>query len=233
MILYFYTVNVLYKLTGIFLSYLFREINLNNIKDSIEIFCLLIGTLIAFFGFAFPLFNARRNRPILKINLNTNDQILYTNFAFDNEYKENLSLKIEVENTGKLQADDVQLTIQHVKVNNVPSSIPPMNLYWSYQDDRIRKNFELKTQTRILGNTKQHCDFIFLIRQNFDTGVEFGYFVSPNNQYLKIIDNGTYEIELSIGMLGSKAEKYIISFNLDKSKKEKTDIISNLHLTQK
>ena len=204
-----------------------------NSKDFIEISCLAIGTLIAFFGFALPLLNEWRNRPKLKIHLNIKDPSLFTNFSFNNEFKENLSLKIEVENTGKLQADDVQLTIQHVKVNNVPSSIPPINLYWSYQDDRIRKNFELKTQTRILGNTKQHCDFIFLIRQNFDTGVEFGYFVSPNNQYLKIIDNGTYEIELSIGMLGSKAEKYILSFNLDKSKKEKTDIISNLHLTQK
>ncbi|MBQ7906297.1 MAG: hypothetical protein IJ361_11165 [Spirochaetaceae bacterium] len=204
-----------------------------NAKCFIEISCLIIGTIIAVFGFAIPLFIEWCNKPKLKIDLNTKDSSLFTNFSFNNEFKENLSLKIEVENTGKLQADDVQLTIQHVRVNNVPSSIPPMNLYWSYQDDRIRKNLELKTQTRILGNTKQHCDFIFLIRQNFDTGVEFGYFVSENDQYLKIIDNGTYEIELSIGMLGSKAEKYIITFNLDKSKKEKTDIISNLHITQK
>ncbi|MBR3571041.1 MAG: hypothetical protein IKL15_00035 [Mycoplasmataceae bacterium] len=204
-----------------------------NAKCFIEISCLVIGTLIAFLGFALPLFNKWRNKPKLQINLDTKDPSLFTNFSFNNEFKENLSLKIEVENIGELQADDVQLTIQHVRVNNVPSSIPPMNLFWSYQDDRIRKNLELNTKARILGNSKQHCDFIFLIRQNFDTGVEFGYFVSENDQYLKIIDNGTYEIELSIGMLGSKAEKYIITFNLDKNKKEKTDIISNLHITQK
>ena len=224
---------MLIKILFLIFPFLFFGCTYIDVIKNIESWAIIIGTIVAFIAFIVPIIMKRRNRPKLKINLNTKDSSLFTNFSFNNEFKENLSLKIEVENTGKLQADDVQLTIHHVKVNNVPSSIPPMNLFWSYQDDRIRKNLELNTKARILGNSKQHCDFIFLIRQNFDTGVEFGYFVSENDQYLKIIDNGTYEIELSIGMLGSKAEKYIITFNLDKSKKEKTDIISNLHITQK
>ena len=224
---------MLIKILFLIFPFLFFGCTYIDVIKNVESWAIIIGTIVAFIAFIVPIIMKRRNRPKLKINLNTKDSSLFTNFSFNNEFKENLSLKIEVENTGKLQADDVQLTIHHVKVNNVPSSIPPMNLFWSYQDDRIRKNLELNTKARILGNSKQHCDFIFLIRQNFDTGVEFGYFVSENDQYLKIIDNGTYEIELSIGMLGAKAEKYIITFNLDKSKKEKTDIISNLHITQK
>ena len=233
MILYFYTLNVLYKLIGIFITFLFTETNFNNIKEIIEISCLVIGTLIAFLGFALPLFNKWRNKPKLQINLDTKDPSLFTNFSFNNEFKENLSLKIEVENTGKLQADDVQLTIQTVTVNDKLINIPPMNLFWSYQDDRVSKNLELKTQTRILGNTKQHCDFIFLFRKNLYSNIDYGYFVSSNSQYMKITESGKYKIELTLGMLGAKAEKYIITFNLDKSKKEKTDIISNLHITQK
>ena len=222
---------MLIEILFLIFPFLFFGCTYIDVIKNVESWAIIIGTIVAFIAFIVPIFMKRRNRPKLKINLNTKDSSLFTNFSFNNEFKENLSLKIEVENTGKLQADDVQLTIQHVRVNNVPSSIPPMNLFWSYQDDRIRKNLELNTKARILGNSKQHCDFIFLIRQNFDTGVEFGYFVSENDQYLKIIDNGTYEIELSIGMLGAKAEKYTITFNLDKNKKEKTDIISNLCIT--
>ena len=46
---------------------------------------------------------------------------------------------------------------------------------------------------------------------------------------MKITENGKYEIELSLGMLGAKAEKYTISLDLDMNKTEKTEIISNLH----
>lgn len=204
-----------------------------NAKCFIEISCLIIGTIIAVFGFAIPLFIEWCNKPKLKIDLNTKDSSLFTNFSFNNEFKENLSLKIEVENIGELQADDVQLTIQTVTVNDKLINIPPMNLFWSYQDDRVSKNLELKTQTRILGNTKQHCDFIFLFRKNLYSNIDYDYFVSSNSQYMKITESGKYKIELTLGMLGAKAEKYIITFNLDKSKKEKTDIISNLDITQK
>lgn len=204
-----------------------------NILNFIEIFCLVIGTLIATLGFALPLFNEWNNRPKLKIKLDTNDPTLFTNFSFENEYKENLSLKIEVENTGKLQADDVQLTIQKVIVNKKQIKIPPMNLFWSYQDYKVSKNLELETKTRILGNTKKHCDFIFLCRRDYYSKIELGYFVTPNQQYLKITNSGKYEIELSIGLLAKEAEKYIISFDLDMNRTEKTEIISNLHTEKK
>lgn len=200
-----------------------------NAKEIIEICCLVVGTFIAFFGFALPFLSKQLNKPKLKINLNTIDSSLFTNFSFENEFKENLSLKIEVENIGKLQADDVQLTIQKIYVNNQNINIPPMNLFWSYQDDRVSKNLELETKSRILGNTKQHCDFIFLLRKDYVSKIEFGYFVSPNSQCMKITENGKYEIELSLGMLGAKAEKYTISLDLDMNKTEKTEIISNLH----
>lgn len=68
-----------------------------------------------------------------------------------------------------------------------------------------------------------------MLRKDYVSKIEFGFFVSPNSQCMKITENGKYEIELSLGMLGAKAEKYTISLDLDMNKTEKTEIISNLH----
>ena len=224
---------MLIKILILIFPFLFYGCTYMDVIKNIESLAIIVGTIVAFVTFIVPHILKRNSRPILKIKLDTNDPTLFTNFSFENEYKENVSFKIEVENTGKLQADDVQLTIQKVIVNNNQIKIPPMNLFWSYQDDKVSKNLELETKTRILGNTKKHCDFIFLFRRDYYSKIELGYFVTPNQQYLKITDSGKYEIELTIGLLDKKAEKYIISFDLEMNRTEKTEIISNLHTEKK
>ncbi len=224
---------MLIKILILIFPFLFFGCTYMDVVKNIESWAIIIGTIVAFIAFILPIIVKEINKPKLQIKLDTNDPTLFTNFSFENEYKENLSLKIEVENTGKLQADDVQLTIQKVIVNKNQIKIPPMNLFWSYQDDKVSKNLELETKTRILGNTKKHCDFIFLCRRDYYSKIELGYFVTPNQQYLKITNSGKYEIELSIGLLAKEAEKYIISFDLDMNRTEKTEIISNLHTEKK
>ena len=110
---------MLIKILFLIFPFLFFGCTYIDVIKNVESWAIIIGTIVAFIAFIVPIFMKRRNRPKLKINLNTKDSSLFTNFSFNNEFKENLSLKIEVENTGKLQADDVQLTIQHVRVNNV------------------------------------------------------------------------------------------------------------------
>lgn len=200
-----------------------------NIHNRINSICLILANMIAIAGFALPLFLKWKRRPKLRLRLSNSEESLFTNFGFDNsEYKENLSLKIEVENLGKNEADDVELTINEVYCGNVKINIPPTNLYWSYQDEKVTKNLVSDTKTRILGRTKRHCDFIFLLRRYKSSNVEKGVFGSPQSQYLQFAKNGHYKILLSAGLLSYKSSEWLIEFDLDMTKSEKTDIVSNL-----
>ncbi len=200
-----------------------------SVHNWINSICLILANLIAIVGFALPLFLKWTRRPKLGLRLSNSEESLFTNFGFDNsEYKENLSLKIEVENLGKNEADDVELTINEVYCGNIKINIPPTNLYWSYQDEKVKKNLVSDTKTRILGKTKRHCDFIFLLRKDRDSNVEKGVFGSPQSQYLQFTKNGHYKISLSVGLLSYKSSEWVIEFDLDMNKSEKTDIVSNL-----
>ena len=163
------------------------------------------------------------NRPKITIEARTDSNDLFTDCG------DFISFKLRIKNNGRTYADNVQITIDKVENKdssefwkNKHSPFPPMKLYWSYQDDRLRQKLPRLTTKRLQPKTYEDCDFIFIYIMNKNIK-----FVSNQSLYT-MFEKGRYTIHFIISCDNCNSVKKNMSFfyNNDGDKK----IIDNLKI---
>lgn len=137
-------------------------------------------------------------KPKVSIKTDISSNELFTECSLNTKTSnlDYISFKIRIVNKGKKTAENVQIVLHTIKVENNQTAIllkfPPMKLYWSYQDDRIKNNLIPLTMQKIQPKSFEDCDFLFL-----DKNHKIGFFAAMNSPYV-IKNYENYRIKLII-----------------------------------
>lgn len=162
--------------------------------------------------------------PKLIVSTSLGDEALFTQIN-GNDF----SLKLDVSNIGKSDAEQVQLSLNKIIFENQEQPVEPLQLTWSYQDAKSEANQPLETQTSIQAGSHSHCDFLFFIYHSKYKPV----LASQVMQFNELKNNGHYKIELAVGAKDIKTAFWEIEFNINPESADKNKIISRISCYKK
>lgn len=200
-----------------------------NVTDIITAISAVLGVIIAIVTIFYPYVRKFCLRPKLKISSSIYDDSLFTQIPFlftdnNNKFiKQGFSLKLDVLNYGKSEAQVVQIALDKITCNGIALPTAPLKLFWSYQD--ITK--KIKLQNSILAGSHAHCDFLFIFKNSCVCTVKL---VSQVDQFNYLITSGFYQILLTVGAKDIKTTFWMVSFYLNKNTVKKEEIIRNFNI---
>lgn len=200
---------------------------IENHADAITAMATFFGAVIALITVFIPYIYKKMTLPKLVVSTSVNDEALFTQIN-GNDF----SLKLDISNIGKSNAEQVQLTLNKIIFENQELSVEPLKLFWSYQDAKSSTRQPLETQTSIQSGSHSHCDFIFFI-QTAACSKYNAYIASQVMQFNELKNNGHYKIELAVGAKDIKTTFWEIEFTINFDSTDKDKIIPNIHCKKK
>ena len=141
-------------------------------------------------------------------NVNLNNQ----NDSTNNSSIPTLSYKLKIENKGRGDAQNVKVYLGKVEQiidgeHKEDKHILPMNLMWSYQDNKKEK---ISTLPVLSPRMESFCDFIFVNKNNSSFITEVT--VPVDDEFNNTISKGKYRAYLFITVSNYKSVEYFVDF---------------------